>query len=180
MLRKSKKITLQELSKLSKVSSSMLSQIEREEKNPTIQVACQIAEALNTTLSALLQQQEKMDTMIIRKKERLIYRDEKSGFQRHLLSPSFPSKGIEFILNVVPPKNESGVFPAHKKGVAEYIYIAKGSLRVELGNGQFVEKLEEGDSLYFSADIEHRFINLLDRECHYYLVIDSTNVVNFL
>jgi transcriptional regulator with XRE-family HTH domain len=45
----------------------MISQIEREEKNPTIQVACQIAEALNTTLSALLEQQEKKEVIIIRK-----------------------------------------------------------------------------------------------------------------
>lgn len=177
LVRKSRNLTIQELSKMSKVSTSMLSQIEREEKNPTINVACQIAEALDTTLSALLEQQEKSNVVVIREDERLVYRDGKSGFQRHLLSPSFPARGIEFILNIVPPQNESGLFPPHKKGVKEFIYIAQGSLRVELGNGTFIDELHKGDSLYFEADTEHRFINLEDTECHYFLVIDSSTVI---
>jgi quercetin dioxygenase-like cupin family protein len=91
-----------------------------------------------------------------------------------LLSPSFPSKGIEFILNTIPPHQETGVFPPHQKGVQEFIFVAKGKLKVELGNGSFEDELEEGDSFYFEADTEHRFMNLTDEECHYYLVIDSS------
>ncbi|MGE8034902.1 XRE family transcriptional regulator [Lysinibacillus sp. KCTC 33748] len=174
IIRKKRNMTLQDLSSVSKVSASMLSQIEREEKNPTIQVACQIAEALNTTLSALLEQQEKRDIIVIRKDERPVYIDEKTGFQRHLLSPSFPSRGIEFILNIIPANKESGVFPAHKSGVKEFVFIKQGALRVELGNGTFIEELHEGDSFFFEADTEHRFINLSAKECHYFLVIDST------
>ncbi|MDP5276252.1 helix-turn-helix domain-containing protein [Chengkuizengella axinellae] len=174
-LRKSRDMTLKELSILSNVSSSMLSQIEREEKNPTIQVACQIAEALNTTLSYLLDEQEDKDIILLKKAQRPIYVDEKSGFQRHLLSPSLSSQGIEFILNIIPPFSESGVFPAHKVGVKENIYISKGRLDVELGGGSFSVELVEGDSFYFAADTEHRFINLSNEECHYFLVIDSTH-----
>lgn len=171
--RKEKGLTLQELSDRSSVSPSMLSQIEREEKNPTIQIACQIAEGLHTTLSQLLQEQERCEMIVIKKGQRLVYRDEESGFERHLLSPSFPSKGIEFILNIVPPGKESGIFPSHKLGVKEYIVVAKGQLRVELGNQHFVSVLETGDSIYFEANVEHRFINSSNEECHYYLVIDS-------
>lgn len=174
VMRKKNKMTLQELSAASNVSASMLSQIEREEKNPTIQVACQIAEALNTTLSALLDQQEKREVVVIRKDERPIYVDEKSGFQRHLLSPSVPSRGIEFVLNIIPPNKESGIFPAHKAGVKEYIFVKSGKLRVELGHGAFSEELEAGDSLFFEADTAHRFINMTNDECHYFLVIDSS------
>lgn len=173
-MRKKQKMTLQELSAQSNVSVSMLSQIEREEKNPTLQVACQIAESLHTTLSFLIEEQQQKETITIRKNERLIYRDEQSGFERHLLSPSFPSKGVEFILNVVPPSTESGTFPSHKKGVKEYIFVAKGTLKVDLGHGAVLEELKEGDSFYFEGDIEHRFINERDEECHYYLVIDSS------
>ncbi|KOY81615.1 XRE family transcriptional regulator [Lysinibacillus sp. FSL H8-0500] len=173
-IRKQNNMTLQELSTLSKVSASMLSQIERDEKNPTIQVACQIAEALNTTLSALLDQQEKRDIIIMRADERPTYFDEKFGFQRHLLSPAFPSRGIEFVKNIIPPHSESGIFPAHKPGVKEYIYVEKGQLVVELGIDDFHGELLEGDSLFFEADTEHRFINNSISECHYFLVIDST------
>ncbi|MDQ0858812.1 cupin domain-containing protein [Bacillus sp. V2I10] len=96
------------------------------------------------------------------------------------MSPSFPSRGIEFILNIVPPQKESGVFPAHNIGVKEIIYVAQGKLRVELGNGAFIEELGEGDSFYFAADTEHRFINIFDIECCYFLVIDSINSVSWL
>lgn len=174
LIRKEKGLSLQELSALSNVSTSMLSQIERGEKNPTISVACQIAEALNTTLSALLNQQEKRETIVIRKENRPVYHDENSGFQRHLLSPSFPSRGIEFVKNVMPPLSESGIFPAHQSGVKEYIYVEKGTLKVELGKGLYNEELYEGDSFFFEADTEHRFINVLNEECHYFLVIDSS------
>lgn len=174
LIRKLRGMSLQELSALSKVSTSMLSQIERGEKNPTISVACQIAEALNTTLSALLDHQEKKEIIVIRKENRPVYLDENSGFQRHLLSPSFPSRGIEFVKNIIPPLSESGVFPAHKSGVKEYIYVEKGSLKVELAKGVYKERLYEGDSFFFEADTEHRFINDSSDECNYFLVIDST------
>ena len=174
LIRKKRGMSLQELSTLSKVSTSMISQIERGEKNPTISVACEIAEALNTTLSALLGQQDQREIVVIRKESRPVYYDENSGFQRHLLSPSFPSRGIEFVKNVIPPYSETGVFPAHKSGVKEYIYIEKGSLKVELGKDGYNERLYEGDSFYFEADTEHRFINDSDIECNYFLVIDST------
>lgn len=172
-LRKEKKLSLEELSKKCGVSRSMLSQIEREEKNPTIQVACQIAEGLNTTLSRLLGEQEEKEALVIRKGERLIYRDEQSGFERHLLSPSFPSRGVEFILNIIPPGKESGAFPPHLPGVKEYIVVDEGRLKVELAGGKRKYELEPGDSIYFEADVEHRFINAGNGECRYYLVIDS-------
>ncbi|AWO76592.1 XRE family transcriptional regulator (plasmid) [Geobacillus thermoleovorans] len=172
--RKSKSLSLQELSDRCGVSRSMLSQIERGEKNPTIQVACQIAEGLDMTLSQLLGEDARKEVIVIKKEERYIYKDKHSGFERHLLSPSFPSRGIEFILNIIPYKKASGIFPKHKKGVKEYISVAKGKLRVKLGNETY--DLEEGDSMYYEADIEHSFTNIGDEDCHYYLVIDSNNV----
>lgn len=175
-LRKQQGLTLQQLAKKSNVSTSMLSQIEREEKNPTLQIACQIAEALNTTLSALLKQQEQQEVMVIKKGEHPVYIDQKTGFQRHLLSPSFPSKGIEFVFNIIPPKSESGNFPAHQPGVEEYIYVVKGCIEVILGDREFSEVLEEGDSFYFKANTAHQFINHSKTECHYYLVINSTQI----
>ncbi|GIM47237.1 transcriptional regulator [Collibacillus ludicampi] len=169
--RKAMGLSLQELSKRSGVSRSMLSQIEREEKNPTIQVACQIAEGLDMTLSQLLGEEEKQEVIVIRKEQRLVFRDERSGFERYLLSPSFPSRGIEFILNMIPPGKESGIFPPHKKGVKEYVTVLRGQLQVVLGETSY--ELHEGDSMYFEVHVEHRFINCGDGECRYYLVIDS-------
>lgn len=52
------------------------------------------------------------------------------------------------MLNIIPPNKESGIFPAHKAGVKEYIFVKSGKLRVELGHGAFSEELEAGDSLF--------------------------------
>ena len=103
----------------------------------------------------------------------MIYRDEQSGFERHLLSPSFPSRGVEFILNIIPPGKESGTFPPHSPGVKEYIVVDEGRLKVELAGGKRKYELEPGDSIYFEANVEHRFLNAGTGECRYYLVIDS-------
>jgi len=173
--RKQKNFTLQELATRSGVSRSMLSEIEREGKNPTLQVACQIAEALDMALSQLLGEHKRQEAIVIRQEQRLIYRDEQSGIERHLLSPSFPSRGIEFILNIIPPGQESGTFPSHRPGVKEHIVVVQGKLQVVLGKNTAYE-LGTGDSIYFEADREHRFVNIGDLACHYYLVIDSLTV----
>ncbi|MFP3918652.1 XRE family transcriptional regulator [Lysinibacillus telephonicus] len=174
--RKKQGLTLEELASRSGVSRSMLSMIERGEKNPSIQVASQIAEGLDVTISYLLGEHQSKEVYVIRSEQQLVYKDESTGIERHLLSPSFPSKGVEFILNIIPPKQETGVFPAHKSGVKEYIYVALGKLQIELGNDSETYVLEKGDSIYFEADVTHRFINLSEGECHYYLVIDSNHV----
>ena len=169
-------LTLKQLAKKSGISASMLSQIKKKKKNPTLQVACQIAEGLNTTLSTLLEERKKEEVIITRKADRLIYIDEKSQFQRHLLSPSFSMNGIEFLLNIMPPNGQSSIFPPHKTGVTETVYIAKGSLQLTLGE-EVQEVLNEGDSIYYNANTTHHFKNLLDTPCEYYVIIDSTSTL---
>lgn len=170
-IRQEKKLSLQDLADLSGVSKSMLSKIEREEKNPTLQIASQIAEGLGSTLSAMLGETQQKPVIVIKQHERIVYRDEVSGFERHLLSPAFTTKGIEFILNIIPCERESAYFPPHKNGVKEYIFVAQGRLQIKLENNFY--ELEQGDSMYFEANLQHRFKNIGDTECCYYLVIDS-------
>ncbi|MBO1004311.1 helix-turn-helix domain-containing protein [Pseudogracilibacillus auburnensis] len=176
-IRRKKNLTLEELADRSKVSRSMLSMIERGEKNPTIQVASQIAEGLEVTISYLLGEQEKQEVIFIRENERLVYKDETSGVERHLLSPSFSGKGLEFILHILPPLQSTGTFPAHRKGVKECIHVTHGKLQIELGEQPKIFVLEKGDSIYFEADLKHRLTNLVNEECQFYLIIDSHQIV---
>lgn len=173
-IRQEKKLSLQELADLSGVSKSMLSKIEREEKNPTLQLAAQIAEGLGTTLSVLLAEQQEQSIIITRYNNRVVYCDEISGFERQLLSPSIQVKGIEFIFNIIPIGKESPLFPMHQKGVKEYVVVSQGNLKVMLGNECY--ELATGDTIYFEADIPHKFFNIGETDCHYYLVIDSHDV----
>lgn len=173
-LRKEKKMSLQELSHISGVSKSMISKIEREEKNPTLQVASQIAEALGSTLSELLSEPQEKETIVIKKEDQIAYYDELSGFQRIMLSPLLDTHGIEFIKNIMPIGCKSPHFPPHREGVKEYIVVAQGCLEIQLGSERYM--LSAGDSIYYKAAITHHFINIGNEECRYYLIIDSTSL----
>jgi mannose-6-phosphate isomerase-like protein (cupin superfamily) len=103
-----------------------------------------------------------------------VLRDEASGFQRRCLSPVLPGRGIDWVLNILPPKATTGEFVAHRRGVSEYIYVLKGKLSTSIGQRTIV--VAEGDSLYFEADAGHSFTNVGPGPCEYFLVIDSSGL----
>ncbi len=170
-MRKRRGITLEALAERSGVSRAMLSKVERGEKNPTLVVAARIAEGFAVTLSGLLGTEERREVIVVPREKRMVMKDPETGFERQLLSPSFGARGIEFVRNVVPKESTSGEFPPHRKGVEEYLVVERGRLRAVLGGEEHV--LEEGDALFFEADVPHRFDNAGEGECSYYLVISS-------
>ena len=149
----------------------MISKMERGEKNPTLVVAAKLAEGLSVTLTQLVGVEERREVVVVPRGERTVIRDPETGFERQLLSPTFGGRGVEFIRNVVPEGSTSGEFPPHRRGVEEYVAVEKGRLKAVLGGEEYT--LEEGDALYFEADVSHRFDNAGDDECSYYLVIGS-------
>ncbi|MCA1728153.1 MAG: XRE family transcriptional regulator [Actinobacteria bacterium] len=170
-LRKKRGLTLEEFAERSGVSRAMISKLERGEKNPTLVVAAKLAEGFGVTLSQLVGMEERREVVVVPREKRMVMRDPETGFERQLLSPSFGGRGLEFIRNVVPQGSTSGEFPPHRSGVEEYIVVQKGILRAVIEGEEYL--LEEGDALYFEADVSHRFDNAGDGECSYYLVIVS-------
>jgi transcriptional regulator with XRE-family HTH domain len=170
-LRRERGLTLDVLAGRSGVSRAMISKLERGEKNPTLVVAAKVAEGLEVSLSQLVGVEERREVVVVPRGRRMVVRDPDTGFERQLLSPSFGGRGIEFIRNVVPEGSTSGEFPPHRRGVEEYVVVERGRLKAVLGGEDYL--LEEGDALYFEADMPHRFDNAGGVECSYYLVIDS-------
>ncbi len=170
-LRRERGLTLEELAGRSGVSRAMISKLERGEKNPTLVVAAKVAEGLGITLSQLMGVEERREVVVVPREKRMVMRDPETGFERQLLSPAFGGRGVEFIRNVVPEGSTSGEFTPHRSGVEEYVAVEKGYLRAILGGEEYL--LEEGDAVYFEADITHRFDNAGESECSYYLVIIS-------
>ena len=84
------------------------------------------------------------------------------------------ARGIDFLLNTLPPGGTAGLFGAHRRGVEEYVYVQQGTLEAKIGNESRV--LRTGDSLYFQADTHHSFANVGDVDCLYFLVIDSSRL----
>lgn len=170
-LRRGRGMTLEVLAERSGVSRAMISKLERGEKNPTLVVAAKVAEGLEVSLSQLVGVEERREVVVVLRERRMVMRDPGTGFERQLLSPSFGGRGIEFVRNVVPEGSTSGEFPPHRRGVEEYVVVESGRLRAVIGGEDYM--LDEGDALYFEADVPHRFDNAGEGECSYYLVIDS-------
>ncbi|MBB3903731.1 helix-turn-helix domain-containing protein [Methylobacterium brachythecii] len=172
--RKERDLSLEQLATLSGVSRSMISKIERAEAVPSTTVLSRLAEALGVTFSRLMAPATESEVLLIPASRQPVLRDEASGFLRRCISPVLPGRGIDWVLNTLPPGATTGEFVAHRRGVSEYIYVLKGRLRASVGERSFV--VEEGDSLYFEADAGHAFTNLGTEPCQYFLVIDASRM----
>lgn len=172
--RKERGLSLEQLGAVAGVSRSMISKIERAEAVPSTTVLSRLAEALGVTFSRLMAPATEREVLLIPARRQPILRDEASGFLRRCLSPVLPGRGIDWVLNILPPGATTGEFVAHRRGVSEYIFVLKGRLRATVGEQAIV--VEEGDSLYFEADAGHAFANIGPDPCQYFLVIDASRM----
>jgi len=174
-VRTSKNLSLKELSELSGVSIAMLSKIELGEKMPTIRIAKQIAAALSLSLSEFAGEHNHSQVSVIRNNERKIVSDPLSGVESQLLSPSFPSAGLDFIFAKIPPAHCTGIMPPQHHGVEEYIVVNQGKIKIVLNQTECYE-LNAGDSIHYQANVTREIVNLeQNQESHYYLIILSKN-----
>jgi transcriptional regulator with XRE-family HTH domain len=172
--RKQRDLSLEALAALSGVSRSMISKIERGEAVPSTAVLSRLAEAFGVTFSRLMAPETEREVLLIPAARQPVLRDEASGFLRRCISPVLPGRGIDWVLNTLPPKANTGEFVAHRRGVSEYIYVLKGRLQAVIGDRILVAN--EGDSLYFEADAGHAFTNIGSGPCEYFLVIDASRL----
>ena len=172
--RRKRQLSLEQLAELSGVSRSMISKVERGEAVPSTTVLAKLAEALGLTFSQLMSHPVEREILVIKADRQPVLRDEASGLVRRCLSPVLPGRGIDWVINTLPPRGIAGDFGAHRHGVEEYIFVQTGRLKAVIGTE--VVTLEAGDSLYFQADANHAFTNIGRGECVYFLVIDSSRL----
>ena len=167
--------TLDQLADQSGVSRSMLSQIERGKANPTLAVACRIAQALNISISELVEEPWTQPTIeVVRGNDPAnVMRDDQNGQVQMLTSPSMDA--TEFYRVTLPPSAQLNSKP-HFRGTREIITVHSGS--VEVVSGADIVQLEQGDTAYYQADQNHRIINRSDSDSLLYMIISvgaSTN-----
>src|ERR1700684_2530326 len=86
-LREAMDLSLRDLAERSGVSAPMLSQVERGETSPTLQVATRIAHGLELRLSQLLRLDEQSSVTIVRQGERRGGPVANGGHRYEILSP---------------------------------------------------------------------------------------------
>lgn len=161
--------SLEELSKVSGVSKSMLSEIEREKANPTLSVTYRIANAFGLNLQELIETAESASAIqVIRSTERSqVYRSDKQCEIR-TLSPLNLEKETEFYQVTLKPKGELRSQP-HYEGTREFLTVEHGAIRIE--SGKDTADLANHDSATYRADIPHAIVNTGNQEAVVFLVV---------
>ncbi len=166
--RKELKLRLVELGEMCGISPSFLSQIERDQANPSISTLHEIASALGVTVASFFDSpaENPRESVKMPKKEpaawvvranarkTLIYPG--SGIRNELLSPDL-NRAIQMMYVVIPPGASTGSEALVHEG-EECGVVLQGSVEIWAGDEHFV--LGPGDAIYQKSTIPHRSRNI--------------------
>src|SRR5437588_453209 len=122
-------LSLRDLSERSGVSAPMLSQVERGETSPTLQVARRIAAGLELRLSQLLRLDEDGAVTIVRREERRKGPGRVEGHSYEILTPPLPGQRAELsrhVLGAGAVTGGPGDSPMHEPGSRETALVESG------------------------------------------------------
>lgn len=157
-------LSLHELARLSAVSVSMLSSVERGTKAPTVVVLARIADGLGVDLANLVGDSEPR-RVVLRRADEHDRVAEPGGWWRTIVSPVVPGVNFEWIRTTLPAGCDAGTFPAYAAGSHEYVLVESGTVRIRVDDRPL--DLAEGDALYFAADVPHGYANVSARPTTY-------------
>lgn len=152
-------LTLRGLASMSGVSSSMISDVERGTKSPTVAILAALAGALGIPIAALFESTAQVARRIhvSRARERSEILDVATGTKRDTYRPALLASKVELVRYVVPARTEIGPFAAHPPGTIEHMHLATGRIRLVFGSDAAF--LETGDCCTCIADAPHAFDN---------------------
>jgi transcriptional regulator with XRE-family HTH domain len=159
-LREAMDLSLRDLAERSGVSAPMLSQVERGETSPTLQVARRIAAGLELRLSQLLRLDEDGAVTVVRADERRKGPGRVRGHSYEILTPPLPGQRAELSRHILASgavTGGPGDPPMHEPGSRETALVQSGTV-VLVCDGQR-SALSAGDCVTFDADLPHHFEN---------------------
>ncbi len=144
--------SLRALAARSGISSSMISDIERGVKSPTVVTVVRLAQALGVNAAALVDGGSDSAPRI-----RVLRRDEAAGGEEparwQSLGPASPDSRIDFVRYQIPPATVLGPSAAHAAGTVEHMHVAAGTVRITVG--EETAELSAGDSCSCRTDAPH-------------------------
>ena len=157
-LREAMDLSLRDLATRSGVSAPMLSQVERGETSPTLQIAARIAAGLELRLSQLLRLDEGGTVSVVRAGEGR--RGGAGGHAYEVLTPPLPGLRAEVTRHTLAPgavTGGPGDPPRHEPGARETAVVERGALTLHVDGAHY--ELHTGDCVTFDADLPHHFAN---------------------
>jgi XRE family transcriptional regulator, regulator of sulfur utilization len=159
-LREAMDLSLRDLAARCGVSAPMLSQVERGETSPTLQVASRIALGLELRLSQLLRLDEEGAVTVVHKRERRQGPESTEGHSYEILTPPLPGQRAELSRHTLAPGGVTGGPgdpPMHEPGSRETALIESGTVVLHCDGAR--HELGAGDCVTFDADLPHHFAN---------------------
>ncbi|HHY27983.1 MAG TPA: helix-turn-helix domain-containing protein [Desulfitobacterium dehalogenans] len=148
-------LSLSEVSSMTGVSKTMLSQIERSESIPTIATVWKIANGLRIKFETLLENTNKLyevksiDTMIP-------LTDNDDHILLYCIFPFSPISGFELFYGIIKPGcNYSS--ENHQNSSTEYLSVSQGELELVIGANTY--HIKAGSAIAFDSRKDHKYIN---------------------
>lgn len=157
-LRREKKITLIELSKMTGIAQATLSRMETGLMMGTIQSHQKIAETLGVSVAELYQE---IDLRHERTKIHPVSEPRKvtaktDQMKCELLTQEISKKKITPLLITLQPQGKSEVEKL-EHGVEKFIFVLEGSIKIKIESNEYLLNPEE--TIYFDGSLAHQFAN---------------------
>ena len=170
LLRKQKKITIKEVSQRTGMSTSFISQVERNVVNPSVASLKKICDVFDLPLSTFFDDdkfEEMTDDTVVHPEERKKIQLSDLNVEMALLTANLDRK-MEMMMVTAAPGGKSGKTSHHHSG-EECGLILQGEMEVMIEGKRY--HLKKGDSFHFSCDKEHMWRNIGSEQLVYVCAI---------
>lgn len=149
-------ISLEEASRKTGVSKTMLGQIEREESSPTLSTVWKISAGMHIPMAKLLAPRQDSSYHVNRLEDIEPVSESGTGIFVYNVFPFNPLSAFDYLYIKMDPHtfyNSTG----HPNALEEYVIVTSGTLTMHVAGKTF--QLHTGDSMTFAGDEEHAYEN---------------------
>ena len=163
-LRKAYNMSLGDLSEQSGVAKSIISQIERNETNPTLSTVYRLSRALDTTIDEVLRTKGAQVFLEHQTRSGVPILESQDGLCR--LAIAGPLNLVDQVQWYDFRAKPAGVLESdpHPPGTVEHLYMLAGEIDVTSGDG--TKRVKQGETLRFRGDLPHKIVNVGEGEAH--------------
>lgn len=153
-------LTIQELAERSRVSSNMISRVERGLTIPSVEILMKLATVFDKSINYFVEEIGNSHEVVFSsagERDRTVYDDVSGNMRTESFTSGLRDPQFMSFFCTVKPGGTSGQKQMYHPG-DELIYLLKGQLKVTIAGESYT--LNAGDSLCFKSHLPHRWDNL--------------------
>lgn len=159
-IRLKRELTIQELAERSKVSSNMISRIERGLTIPSVEILMKLAAVFDKSINFFVEEVSSTNEIVFSvtgERDTTVYDDPSGNMRTESFTSGLRDPQFMSFFCTVKPGGTSGEKNMYHPG-DELIYLLEGQLSVTIAGER--HELNPGDSLSFKSHLPHRWDNI--------------------